>query len=83
MHSEHYRYYRLDGAGHLHEAEWFDAESDENAAAKIEAKYPDARREIWQGTRLVATLTPSIAVHVRASPIDERSSGSDLQNCSI
>ena len=54
----HYRFYRLDGAGRLHEAEWFEAESDEIATALVEAKYPGSRCEIWQGTRLVAQLAP-------------------------
>ncbi len=58
MPSENYRYYCLDGAGHLHDAAWFYAESDEVAIRKIEAKHPDARCEIWRGTRLVAKLAP-------------------------
>ena len=55
---ENYRYYCLDDAGRLHEAEWFESESDEEAIAKIQAEHPDATCEIWQGNRLVATLTP-------------------------
>ena len=58
MSSESYRYYCLDGAGHLHDAAWFQAESDEDAIAQIEAKHPDALCEIWQGTRIVAKLSP-------------------------
>lgn len=58
MPSESYRYYCLDGAGHLHDAEWFAAESDEDAIAQIEAKHPDSICEIWEGKRLVATLSP-------------------------
>lgn len=52
------RYYRLNGTGHLAYAEWFDATSDEDATAQVEAKYPHQRSEIWQGTRLVRRLTP-------------------------
>jgi hypothetical protein len=58
MPSENYRYYCLDGAGHLHSAEWFAAESEADAIAQIETKHPDAICEIWQGKRLVAKLSP-------------------------
>ena len=58
MSSESYRYYCLDGTGHLHSAEWFKAENDEDAVAQIEAKHPDGTCEIWQGRRLVAKLSP-------------------------
>lgn len=58
MSSENYRYYCLDGAGHLHDAAWFCAESDADAIAQIEAKHPDATCEVWQGKRLVAKLSP-------------------------
>ena len=58
MPSENYRYYCLDGAGRLHDAEWFQAGGDEDAIAQIEAKRPDATCEIWQDKRLVATLSP-------------------------
>lgn len=57
MPSENYRYYCLDGDGHLHSAEWFYAESDEAAIALIEAKHPDAVCEIWQNARLVAEIS--------------------------
>lgn len=58
MSSENYRYYCLDSTGHLHFAEWFEAEHDEDAIAQIEAKHPRELCEIWQGTRLVAKLSP-------------------------
>ena len=58
MPSENYRYYCLDGTGHLHDAAWFAAESDEDAIEQIKAKHPDAKCEIWQGKRLVAALSP-------------------------
>ena len=41
MSSENYRYYCLDGAGHLHSAEWFVADNDEQAVALIEAEHLD------------------------------------------
>lgn len=58
MPSEKYRCYSLDGVGHLQGAEWFDAESDEGAVAHVSAKYPDAKCEIWEGKRLVASVSP-------------------------
>jgi hypothetical protein len=57
MPSQTYRYYCLDGTGHLHTADYFDAVSDEDAIAQIEAKHSDALCEIWQGKRLVATVS--------------------------
>lgn len=58
MPSENYRYYCLDGAGHLQNAAWFAAESDTDAIAQIEARHPEETCEIWQGKRLVAKLSP-------------------------
>ena len=58
MPSQNYRYYCLDGAGNLHDAEWFVAENDEDAIAQIIAKHPDGRCEVWHGTRLVASTAP-------------------------
>ena len=55
---ENYRYYCLDHAGYLHSAEWFDAASDADAIAQIEAKHSGDRCEIWEGHRLVAKLSP-------------------------
>jgi hypothetical protein len=58
MPSENYRYYCLDGAGHLHEAEWFDADGDEQAVEHVKSTQPDSKCEIWQGDRLVASVSP-------------------------
>jgi hypothetical protein len=58
MSSQTYRYYRLDGFGHLHLAEWFEAEDDERAVGLIEQMQSDGRCEIWQGNRLVAKALP-------------------------
>ena len=58
MASRDYRYYCLDASGRLHEAEWFQAEDDEAAVSQIRNKHPDAKCEIWQGTRLVASIAP-------------------------
>ena len=54
-----YRYYRLNGTGHLAYAEWFSAASDDDAVTQIEIKYPRERSEVWLGTRLVARLSPT------------------------
>jgi hypothetical protein len=51
-----YRYYCLDTAGHLHSAEWFDADDDAHAVMIVEAKHPGAKCEIWQAERLVASV---------------------------
>ena len=58
MAQDTYRYYCLDVAGHLHSAEWFNADSDQDAIAQIETLYPDALSEIWSAGRLVAKLEP-------------------------
>ena len=57
MLSGNYRYYRLDGAGYLQNAEWFYADSDNDAITQIEAEHPGDKCEIWQGERLVAKLS--------------------------
>ena len=56
--SSEYRYYCLDRTGHLHSAEWFDADDDAQAIALIEDRHPDSTCEIWHGRRLVAKLGP-------------------------
>ena len=57
MPSENYRYYCLDDVGRLHDAEWFYAESDEDAIAAARQLQPDAIQcEIWKRNRLVATI---------------------------
>ena len=61
MSQSSYRFYCLDGSGQLHNAELFQAESDADAIAQIEAKHSDALCEIWQGQRLVAKLSPRSA----------------------
>jgi hypothetical protein len=55
---ESYRYYCLDGTGKLHNAEWFEADSDADAVAQVEARHPDGLCEIWLGKRLVARVSP-------------------------
>ena len=58
MSSKNYRYYRLDGAGMIHDAEWFDAESDADAEAQVALMHPGASCEIWHDKRLVANVGP-------------------------
>jgi len=58
MAQDGYRYYCLDSRGQLHSAEWFEAASDEDAIARVEANHSDALCEIWHGKRLVARLSP-------------------------
>jgi hypothetical protein len=53
-----YRYYRLDGTGRLHGAEWIEADSDDAAIAQVEGTRAGALCELWQGARLVAKLSP-------------------------
>ena len=58
MSLEPYRYSCLDSTGHLYNGQWLDVQSDEEAVAIIAAKHPDSKCEVWQGRRLVATLSP-------------------------
>ena len=58
MSSENYRYYRLDGAGMIDAAEWFEAEGDADAIAQVVARHEGTQTEIWQGKRLVASVSP-------------------------
>ena len=58
MSLQSYRYYRLDGVGHLHSAEWIEAASDESAIAIVQGTCASASCELWQGERLVAKLSP-------------------------
>jgi hypothetical protein len=52
-----YRLYCLDGAGHISEAEWINADTDEEALDRAKVLKADARRcEVWDGQRLVGSL---------------------------
>jgi len=59
MSSVDYRFYHQDPDGRIHFAEWISAASDEHAIEQIRATYPDAKCEVWSGTRLVAKLSPT------------------------
>jgi len=67
--SENYRSYSWDAAGNLFEAAWFAAASDQDATRQIEAKYPKSKCEVWQGSRLVASIFPrrSASIHALAT----------------
>jgi hypothetical protein len=54
-----YRYYCLDHAGQLRNIEWIDAEDDAQAIDHIQAMHPADTCEIWQGSRLVAKVSPT------------------------
>lgn len=56
-----YRVFCRDGAGRFSPAQWIRAESDELALSKAREINPDARCEVWEGQRLVATLQPQVA----------------------
>ncbi len=56
MPSNEYRYYHLDGSGHLHGTQRISAPSDEGAIAQVKAQHPGSQCEIWQDERLVARL---------------------------
>lgn len=59
MSSDDYRYYHQDGDGRIDSAEWISAVNDEQAVEQVRAIHPDAKCEIWKGTRLVAKLFPT------------------------
>jgi len=58
MSAKSYRYFRLDGVGDLHSAEWFEADSDDVAIAMVREKHPGDHCEIWEGRRLAASVGP-------------------------
>jgi hypothetical protein len=59
-----YRFYCLDGTGKLHDAEWFEADSDEQAVATIQARHPNDKCEVWRGDRLIGPpVTRSSRTH--------------------
>lgn len=61
-----YRYYCPEVDGALHAGDWVDADSDEAAIALITARHPGTHCEIWQGSRLVASVDDCPATHVGA-----------------
>jgi len=57
MPTPNYRYYCHDREGRLHNADWFFAADDEAAIAHVEALHPGATCEVWEGKRLVASIS--------------------------
>lgn len=52
-----YRLYSLDGAGSISFADWIRADDDEHAVRQARKLKSSALKcEVWQGSRLVATL---------------------------
>ena len=66
MPSENYRFYSWDAAGNLFEAAWFAAAGDQDATRQIEAKYSNLKCEVWQGSRLVASIFPRLSASIHA-----------------
>lgn len=62
-----YRFYCLDGSGHVTHADWIEAGTDDAAIAQIRAMKPaPSRCEIWQNKRLVAKIAGQRAERFRA-----------------
>jgi hypothetical protein len=57
-----YRHYRLDGAGSISKAEWFEASDDADAVSQVESLKLPAASEIWQGSRRVARVEAADSV---------------------
>ena len=51
-----YRLYYFDGSKHIETADWIEAKSDDEAIAIIRAKKLAVSCEIWERSRLVATI---------------------------
>lgn len=51
-----YRMYCLDGADAIAQAEWIEADSDEQAVELVRDKKLRVRCEIWEDQRLVAEI---------------------------
>lgn len=54
-----YRHYRLDGAGRISKAEWFEASDDADAIRQVKERKLSIASEIWQGNRRVGEIQPS------------------------
>lgn len=51
-----YRHYRLDGAGRISKAEWFEAADDADAVRQVRDKKLPVASEIWDRNRRVARV---------------------------
>jgi hypothetical protein len=55
-----YRFYCVDGGGHIDFADWIQASTDEEAILKARELRPDAHKcEVWLGNQLVAKINSS------------------------
>lgn len=54
-----YRHYRLDGAGNISNAEWFEATDDADAVRQVREKNLPVASEIWDRNRRVAKIDPA------------------------
>jgi len=64
-----YRLYGLDKSGRIDLADWIEANTDDDAIAKVRELKPDLYRcEIWLKNRLVARLNPEGRFERAASP---------------
>jgi hypothetical protein len=53
-----YRLYCLDGVGKIGSGEWIEATGDADAIMLVKAKKLSVRCELWDHTRLLATIEP-------------------------
>jgi hypothetical protein len=53
-----YRLYCLDGVGKIGSGEWIEATGDAEGIMLVKAKKLSVRCELWDHTRLVATIEP-------------------------
>jgi hypothetical protein len=51
-----YRHYRLDGAGNISEAEWFEASDDADAVKQVRDRKLPVASEIWERNRRIARI---------------------------
>jgi hypothetical protein len=54
-----FRFYRLDGDGHVTKADWIEAKSDDEAIVLVRRMLGKAPFEIWERDRLVARVAPA------------------------
>ena len=56
-----YRIYRLDRANHVVDVDYVSAATDDEAMRAARAMKAPGVREVWQGDRLVGTITVEVA----------------------
>ena len=63
-----YRLYSLDGKGKIGTGEWVEATGDAEAIMLVRAKKLSVRCELWDHTRLVATIEPFTPLNTSPGP---------------